>query len=454
MRSEIYVTQTFFQGYKSMNAYKYLALALGMFVIALGFSGKVDAQEKPTTLAIMNGQVHTIAGSVIDEGDVIIEGGRIVAVGVNLAAPSGSQVIDATGKIVTPGIIAPFSTLGLTEVSAVSETNDTRTDEKFSLGAALDAADAYNPASSLIAVNRAGGVTRAVSVPEANGFLFGGAAIMIDLSGQKNSVTKHNIARSLQLGVRGANRAGGSRIGAWGIVREMLDAAIAYANDPVGYNKDQSEGRYTIADLKSLGGVLRAKQSLLVRVNRASDIRAVIKLKNDYRLKLVIVGGSEAWREAKALAAANIPVILDPFFNLPAEFEDLSASLKNAAFLDEAGVLIAFYNPPSGSHNLRLLTQQAGNAVANGLSFQAALAALTLNPATIYGLGSELGSIEVGKIADIVVWDADPLELSSDPEVVIINGDIQSLQNRQNLLLQRYKDLQRGDLPFAYRGGE
>ncbi len=292
------------------------------------------AQNDAATIAIMNGQVNTVSGSIIQEGDVIVRNGEIISVGSNLAAPEGATVIDATGKTVTPGIISPYSTIGMVEVGAVAESNDARIGDDLTLGAALNAADAYNPASTLIAVNRAGGVTRAVSVPPAGASIFGGEAIMIDMTGRNRSITKTGLGRSLQLGFDGAQRTGNTRLGGWATLRETLDAAIAYSNNPGGYNERDSEGRYPIADLKALLPVIRGEQKLLVTINRASDIRNLIKLKNNYRLDVVIVGGNEAWREARAIVAADIPVILDPLHNLPSQFENLSASVKNAGLLN------------------------------------------------------------------------------------------------------------------------
>lgn len=426
--------------------------------IAFSAAGLVlFASASAQTFAVMNGEVHTITGGVIENGDVIIRDGRITQVGADLTAPVGAITIDASGKIVTPGIFAPFSTIGLEEISLDDEANDAgpQRESGFPLGAALNAVDAYNPSSTLIAVNRAGGVTRALSAPDAGDTIFAGNAAVIDLSGRVNSVTKPKAAQIAMMGYSGAARSGDTRMGAWAVLREYLDEAAVYAAAPNSYASRAREDRFAIADIKALGAILSRDQPLIVSANSANDILNLIRLKNAYRIRVMIVGGSEAWRVARPLAAANIPVILDPMFNLPSQFEDLDATLKNAARLDKAGVKIAFYNPQGfGAHNLRLLTQQAGNAVAEGLDYEAALAALTINPAEMFGLEAQLGSLEPGKIADVVVWDGDPLELTTRPEAVFINGRAQDLNNRQIMLRKRYRDLSRGDLPFAYRGGE
>jgi len=278
---------------------------------------------------------------------------------------------------------------------------------------------------------------------------------VIDMTGSTNSVTKADAAQIVVMGSSGAVRTGGTRMGSWAVLREQLDEARSYAANPNDYVRRPHDGRFTITDLKALGPVVAGAQPLMIGANGAVDIRNIIRLKNRYNLRVILVGGSEAWREAAALASANIPVILDPMFNLPAQFEDLGATLENAARLNAAGVKISFYNQQGfGAHNLRLLPQQAGNAVADGLPYDAAMKALTINPAEMFGLGSQLGSLEVGKIADVVIWDGDPLELMTQPEAVFINGVSQDLGNRQDMLRDRYRDLSRGDLPHAYRGGE
>lgn len=408
------------------------------------------------TTAIINARVLIGNGDAIENGDVIIRDGRIAQVGVDLSAPSGADVIDGTGKVVTPGLFAPISNLGLVEIGLDAEGNDTGPNQGvgFPLGASLDAADAIRTSSTLIPVNRAGGVTRALTAPSPGDSMFGGRAAVIDLSGDANSVTRARVAQILTLGYGGAARAGDTRLGAWALLRETLDEARSYAASPSEYLRRSRESRHTPADLKALSPVVAGEQPLFVYINGETDIRNLIRLKNTYRLRVVIIGGSEAWKLADDLAAANIPVILSPTANLPSQFEDLGATLENAARLHAAGVQIAFTGTASGTHNLRALTQQAGNAVANGLPYDAAISALTRNPAMMAGLGDQLGTLQAGRIADVVIWDGDPLELTSAAEMVFINGERQDLENRQSALLKRYRDLSRGDLPFAYRGGE
>lgn len=403
------------------------------------------------SIAIMDGEVHTITGGVIEKGDVIMRDGRIVEVGADLSAPAGASVIDASGKVVTPGLFGAYSSIGLVEIGAVEDANDSGPGEGFPLGAALNVVDAYNPSSALIPVNRAGGVTRALSAPVAGDTLFAGKAAVIDLSGRANSVTRADAAQVAAMGEGGAVREGGTRMGAWAVLREYLDEARSYHANPNDYVRRPHDGRFALSDLKALGPVINGDQPLIVAINSATDIRTLIRVKNTYRIKVIVLGGSEAWRVGRELAETNIPVITSGMDNLPTQFEDIDSTLKNAARLHQAGVKISFYED---AHNIRLVRQHAGNAVAEGLPYEAGLAAITLNPAEMFGLGGQLGSLEAGKIADVVIWDGDPLEVTTKPEAVFINGRPQDLNNRQHMLMERYRDLSRGDLPFAYRGGE
>lgn len=407
------------------------------------------------TIAIQNARVYTMAGDkagLIENGDVVIRDGVIAAIGQDLAAPEGATIINAQGRVVTPGIFAPWSQLGLVEIGLDEEANDSSTDDGFNVSAGLDAVDAFNPGSTLIAINRAGGVTRAVAAPDPGAKMFGGKGAIVDLSGRPGSVTRAEAMQSVAMGAAGLGYNGGTRLGNWAMLREALDEARAYAANPAGYVMRPREGGLSIADLKALGPVAQGRQPLVVAVNSVTDIRTLIKLKAQYGVNAIIIGGSEGHLVAKEIAAAQIPVILNPMMNLPSQFEDLAASLSNAAKLNDAGVLISFYGQASDTHNLRLLPQLGGNAVANGLPYEAALAAITLNPAKMYGVSDRLGSLEIGKVADVVVWDGDPLETSTRPIAVLIDGRVTSLKNRQTMLRDRYKDLSRGDLPLAYRG--
>jgi imidazolonepropionase-like amidohydrolase len=427
---------------------KRIISALGAVLVGAGaFAGPASAQ----TILIRNAQIHTVAqAGVIENGDVLVRNGVIAAIGEGLTAPEGASVIEGRGRVVTPGFFAAYSQLGISEIGLDREANDSRPAAAYPVSAALDALDAFNPTSSVVAISRAGGITRALTAPQPGGKVFAGRGAVVDLSERAPAVTKPQAAQFAVLGYAGSTRAGDTRLGAVAVLRETLDEAIAYHANPRDYMTRRPDSRFLITDLKALGPVIAGQQLLVVSAQSAVDIRAALRIKADYRLQMAVMGGGEAWRVARELAASNTPVIIDPLDNLPQQFELLGATLANAARLHEAGVRIAFLAPES--HNLRLLPQSAGNAVANGLPHAAALAALTINPARLFGLDARLGSIEIGKAADLVVWDGDPLEVTTRPVEVLIDGRPASLENRQTRLRDRYRDLERGDLPFVYRG--
>lgn len=423
-------------------------------VAAAALAGAAQAQS----VAIRNANILSVRAdgtlTSIERADILIEGATISAIGSGLTPPAGARVIDAAGKFVTAGIFAPVSSIGLSEISLDDEANDSSPRGDFPLSASLDAADAFNPASTLIAINRAGGVTRALTTPGPGAKMFGGHGAVVDLSGAPASITRARASQSVVLDAGGASRSGDTRLGAWAVLREYLAEAASYAQNPRDYVQRRRDDRFAISDLEALGPVISGQTPLIVSINRASEIRALIRLKERTQLRPIILDGAEAHLVARELAAAGIPVILNPLANLPSNFESLDSRLDAAARLHAAGVRIAFTGTASGSHNLRLLTQHAGNAVAAGLPREAAIAALTVNPAAMFGLDARFGSLEPGKVADIVVWDGDPLEAASRPTNVLINGSETSLANRQTQLRDRYRDLSRGALPHAYRGGQ
>lgn len=425
-------------------------------------AGAAFAQATPPaaqaeTVVIQNARLYTMAGAnggLIENADVVMQGGVVTAVGQDLAVPAGARAVDANGRIVTPGLFAPWSQIGLVELGLDDESNDASPKEGYSNSASLDAVDAFNPGSTLIPINRAGGVTRAVSAPEPGSKIFGGLGAIVDLSGRAGSVTRARALQSAAMGYAGAARNGDTRLGAWAEFRDAIEEARAYAANPAAYALRPRMTGLSLNDLEALAPAVRGAQPLVVAANGVNDLRTLIKAKTQYGLNIIALGGTEAHLVARELAAAQIPVILNPFLNLPSQFEDLAATQANAARLNAAGVVIGFYDPPSGTHNLRLLPQLAGNAVANGLPYAAALAALTINPARMYGVADRHGSVEIGKAADLVIWDGDPLETSTRPVAVYIDGRATSLVTRQTRLRDRYRDLSRGDLPHAYRGAQ
>jgi imidazolonepropionase-like amidohydrolase len=406
------------------------------------------APALPDTLAITGVRVHTVsAAGTLENATLLIEDGRIVAVGSKVELPAGAAIIDASGKVVTPGIFSPFGQLGLVEVDAVPGTQDAvQRGTRFS--ASFDIADAYNPRSTLVAVNRSEGITAALIAPmpaEPDEFgnvssVFSGLASLVSLHDAPPYLLGRGAAMVINLGESGSALAAGSRAAALQILRAALDEALDYRQNKAAHSRGEWRDYATSAeDLEALQPVIDGRVPLLASLNRASDIAVAMVLARDYGIRLIILGGAEAWMLADRIADARVGVILDASNNLPGSFEQLNARLDSAAILDAAGVQLTFGGASANqTHNARNITQAAGIAVANGLDWDDALRAITLTPAEIFGIADRYGSLEPGKVADLVIWPADPLELSSFPDAVYINGRAVSLENRQTLLRDRY----------------
>lgn len=413
------------------------------------------APAQAETVAITGGKVVIGDGSApIDGGTVVIQDGMILAAGQGVAIPADARRVDASGKWVTPGIFAGFSRIGLIEVDAVDGTND-KSGGNSGFSAAIDIAPAIDPYRSSIAVNRSAGVTRAVVVPGAAGSIFAGQGAIADLGVDANPVSKARAFQFVVFGEDGAEKSGGSRAGTHLHFRAMLREAQAHSGGNDAFDNDLLK----VEDARALQAVIRGETRLLVRVEGANDMLRLIELKRDYpAIKMVFVGASEGWRVADKLAAANIPVIASALNDLPANFESLGATQSNIGRMKDAGVQVAIgMVDDRDAHQLRYTTQYAGNLVslnnvprATGLSWDEAFAAITSVPAEIVGIGNRLGSLKPGRAADVVLWDADPLELSSIPEMVMIDGVEQPLGNRQDRLRDRYKTPTEGSLPKAY----
>lgn len=391
------------------------------------------------TVLLRGGKVHTVAAAgTLAQADVLLQDGRIAAIGARLAPPANAEVVDATGLVVTPGLFDAYTQLGLVEIHGVDETADySSKDKRF--GASLDVVDGLNPASVLIQVSRSEGLTRAVAAPlsgEHDG-LFAGWGAVLNLGGYGGSVRalvqRPQAAMFVAAGEAAAQRVGGSRLAAFALLRESLEEA----RQPQRWmGRPNREPLLSPLEAAALKRVLDGRAPLVVSVQGAADIQALLALADEYRFRPVIQGGAEAHRLAADLAARGVPVVLDPLANLPDRFERVAARADSAAILHRAGVLIALSE--GDSHNARNVRQLAGNAVAHGLPWDAALAAITRNPARIYGVDGAVGSIEVGKAADLVLWDGDPLEVTSFARRVFIDGRTVPLQNRQTLLRDRY----------------
>jgi imidazolonepropionase-like amidohydrolase len=426
-----------------------------LWVLAMLIATPVSAQ----TIAITGGRLATGDGSdPIDNGTVVIADGKVVAAGANVPIPAGAQRIDATGKWVTPGIVSGFSRLGLVEVSSGASANDSSA-AKSPFSAAIDVAPAINPRSNPVAISRTSGVTRAVVVPGASGGIFAGQGAVIDLGADMDPITQVRAFQYVELGQTGAEQAGGSRSAAYLMFRTLLREAQDYARNPAAYDGRSKDSLLLRADAEALVPVVQGRIPLMVRAESGPDILTVIGLKREFpALRLVLAGAAEGWTVASQIAAARIPVIADGVEDLPASFETLAATQSNVGRMAKAGVPVALGMFTSADDmQVRVAMQQAGNLVAlqkmpgaTGLSWGAALRAITSAPAEALGLGDRIGSLRAGRAGDVVIWDGDPLELESAPVAVWIDGVAQPLENRQTKLRDRYATPAPGALPKAY----
>jgi imidazolonepropionase-like amidohydrolase len=442
------------------------------------------------TFAIVGGTVALGDGSApIQNGVVVVRDGRIVAAGdVRMKLPAGTQVIDATGKWVTPGIVAGFSRLGLTDVSGGAEGANDESADKSPFNAAIDIAPAINPNYQPVGVNRDEGVTRAVVAPQTAHSIFAGQGAVIDTGADMQPITKARAFQFVELGETGAEDAGGSRPSAYVLFHNALREAaelsryatptragtaatvpdererpITNPNESRLYSRGAERSRdvlLTRFDAAALVPVLQGHQPLLIHVERASDILNVLNLKREFpSLKIVIVGGSEGWLVANRIAASGIPVIASAVNDLPASFEEIAATQSNVGRMRAAGVNVSIgMINDDDAHKLFYERQYAGNLVAlgkvpgaTGVSWGEALAMITSRPAEAIGLGGQIGRLAPGGHADVVIWSGDPLQVTSAAEQVFIDGVRQPMETHQTRLLERYRDLNRRDLPEAYR---
>ncbi|MEN9874109.1 MAG: hypothetical protein RL186_1006 [Pseudomonadota bacterium] len=435
---------------------RHITCVLGASLVAVGL-----AHAQP--IAITNARIET-AGPAgrIERGTLIFDKGRILAVGANLTIPQGAQVIDAKGGVVTPGLVLATSSLAIAEIEQVPSARDDGAGP--SLGAAFDPSGGINPDSPNIALARLNGVTRAFLTPvsgrSSNGAhahddsafataggheendptLFAGQSVGIQLaSGSSDMVFKTNAGMVLEFGESAAAAAGGSRGASLVILRRVLADVRHFIANRAAY--DRGDGRELLVsrlDLEALIPVVQGRSPLLVRVSSAPDILQILKLARAEKLKLILEGAEEGWRVAGQIASADVPVIVDSQAALPSSFETLGTSLNNATKLHAAGVSVSIMGSRD-YNNLRQSRMNAGTALGYGLPYQAAMQAITLNPAKIWGVDREIGSLEVGKIADVVVWTGEPLDGTEVPMAVYIGGKAQALTSRSTALAARYK---------------
>jgi imidazolonepropionase-like amidohydrolase len=426
-------------------------------IAALAVLSATAASASAETLAVTHAHIYSMGkAGEIASGTVLVEDGKVRAVGADVPVPAGARVIDAHGRIVTPGLVITGSTLGADEIEGVEQTVNSGA-ESHALSAGFDIQYSLNPDSTLLPIERLTGATAAVVTPEFHGrrgnagdSLFSGQAAVISLASGPDILLRAHVAMGVDAGDRGAGRAGGSRGALLPELRALLAEAREYRRNRAAFDQNRVHPlKLTREDLEALVPVVEGREPLLVEVHRASDIRQVLVFARTEKVRVILSGVEEGWRVADDIAAAHAPVMLDSDEDLPVSFEKLASTLENAARLAAAGVDISIHGPDlvTGGKAVRLA---AGRAVGHGLPWMTGLASVTVNPARALGVADRIGSLEPGKSADLVVWSGDPLDTSGVADVVLIKGREQPLRSRQLELRDRYLKPDNG-LPPQYR---
>jgi hypothetical protein len=377
-------------------------------------------------------RIVTGRGPIIDDGSVLIVDGHIKAIGQSVSAPAGTETIDARGRWITPPLFGGVGSMGVVEIGAEQSTND----GSFNLGEVrpeFDPALAFNSDSEPVEIARVEGIGFALLAPEPGGHTHGGNVIagLADIVTLDGRMPHASTALVVEMGSQGGELAGDNRAGAFLLFSDALNEA---RHPP----KPGEPRRLTDAGQATLREALAGHLPVFFQADRAADIRAVLAFAAQQKLHAIIGGGAEAWRVAADLARAQVPVVIDPFDDLPANFDRIAATLENAARLNRAGVNVSFSLRTSAPHEARKLRQGAGIAVAHGMPWDKAFAAISVNPAKTFAAGSDFGTLEVGQKANLVVWNGDPLEVTSLVKAEWLDGTPRSLSTRQTALRDRY----------------
>jgi imidazolonepropionase-like amidohydrolase len=413
--------------------------------LAFGLTAALASPVAAQSIAITGGKVYPVSGPPIENGTVIITNGKIAAVGANIPIPAGAQRIDATGKIVTPGFVNSSTQLGVQEVSQVGDTRDMTARGKDNVAAAFTVWEGLNPNSVMLAPARKEGVTSFVVMP--TGGLVSGQAALVDLvpGTTTDMIIRAPVAMVAEVGdpqSAGVNSRGELIVK----LRELLDDTRFFQTHRDAFDRAQTRPfAASRLDLQAMIPVIEGRLPLLITVDRVSDIDAAMRLGRDFNVKLMIGGGAEAWMMADKLAAARVPVLTGAMNNIPAGFAALGQRQENAGLLRKAGVQVALIGNAGGgdeeAFNVRNLKQEAGNAVAYGMTWDDALRAVTLAPAEMFGVADRVGSLQPGREGNVVVWSGDPFEFTTRVEHVFVRGREYTDNTRQDMLMQRYKSL-------------
>jgi imidazolonepropionase-like amidohydrolase len=428
-------------------------MTLGRPIIKKLFHNSVvSAQQAANVFVIRNAKIVTVTGAVIERGSVLIRDGKIAEVGARVSSAGAAKVIDATGLSVYPGMIDSGTQLGLTEIGSIQETHDTT--ELGDFNPHMRAIVAVQPNSELIPVARANGITTAITHP--SGRLVSGQAALINLDGWTWQEMTVKAPAAMWMEYPRAPRGRGAGFvqaeGAANVaqlrerqltaLRQKLEDAQAYAKAKEARAVDKSlPSRPMDFVLDALVPVVKGELPVLMLANTEREIKGAIEIADKYKIKLIISGGEDAWKVASTLKEKNIPVIIGPVTDLPNnEDDDYDVNYSHAAKLNKAGVKFAFQSADAAY--VRNLPYQAGTSAAFGLPKDEALKAVTIYPAQIFGVDKMLGSIEVGKMANLIVTDGDPLEFKTNVKHMFINGKPVDLSTRHTRLYDKFKDRQ------------
>ena len=417
---------------------KHNSITISVFLASL-----VSVICSADSILIKNADIYNALG-MSAQTHLYLDNGIISGLG-DSAPTSADMIIEGRGMSVTAGLFNAATHIGTVEIEQIEQTVDFYSDNQ-AVTASLKLADAFNPRSTLIPHNRTHGLSHAILMPElsfntmgsGSGSLFAGQVALVQLGNQPR-VVNDSVAVAVDYSEAGISQVGNSRAAGLAHLRQALtDAQHFAANKAAAMAGNHRDYMLSHADLEALGPVVKGTKPLLVKTHRASDISNILQLAADYNLTLILSGATEAWMVADQIASAGVSVIIDPINNLPISYESLGARIDNAQLLAEAGVNMLFTGMDwHSTHNAYLVRQSAGNAVANGLDKFAAIAAMTRNPAKLFG-AEVSGTIKLGEVADLVLWDGDPLEMTSEAKLVIINGEVIPMQSRSLQLRDRY----------------
>ncbi len=424
-----------------MNISKFLKIYVGFCLIL--FNQMAYADE----VLITNANIYDGQSDKPYFGNILIKSGKIISISDDIS--NAKKVINADGKIVTPGFIAPDTEIGIVEIGSLSVTRDD-SPKIYNIGFSIF--DAFNPNSTLIPWNRANGITSALSLPKTSSSPIGGLGSFFDLNSDLNISGEKDMVMIGRVGGSSSK----SRAETFALMEDILDLAFSIDSKVIksdiaiiSFMNDMPIANYLnlqVRDMKALYKLANKSLPLIIESNRASDILKLIKLKKKYNLNLIIMGAQEATLVSTQIAESKIPLIVNPINNIPNSFDELASNINASARLEQAGISLMFNAPRD--HNYHLIRQGAGVAVANGMSYGGAIKALTSNFSEAFGISSK-GVLKKGASADLIIWSSDPLEPSSIPEKVFINGVDSSLMTRSLRLQERYiKNL---DKPNTYR---